>query len=41
LDGTDHLPKEVTEAVKALWADSGIQAAFARKNEYQLNDSAK
>lgn len=35
------LPTEVSAAIKALWADSGVQACFARSREYQLNDSAK
>ncbi|KAJ1564136.1 guanine nucleotide-binding protein subunit alpha, partial [Cladochytrium tenue] len=33
-------PPECTQAVKALWADDGVQACFARSREYQLNDSA-
>lgn len=41
MEGTDTLPKEIAEAIKALWADSGVQVAFGRKKEYQLNDSAK
>ncbi|KAI8804579.1 guanine nucleotide binding protein, alpha subunit [Cladochytrium replicatum] len=35
------LPAEVAAAVKALWGDGGVQAAFARSREYQLNDSAR
>lgn len=31
---------EVVKAIKALWADSGVQETFTRSNEYQLNDSA-
>ncbi|KAG1151564.1 hypothetical protein G6F37_001440 [Rhizopus arrhizus] len=31
---------ELTEAIKALWKDSGVQETFVRNNEYQLNDSA-
>jgi guanine nucleotide-binding protein subunit alpha len=31
---------QVVEAIKALWADSGVQETFKRSNEYQLNDSA-
>lgn len=34
-------PLEVALAVKSLWTDAGIQAAFERSREYQLNDSAK
>jgi len=41
LEGTDTLPKEITEAVKALWIDGGVKQCFMRKKEYQLNDSAK
>ncbi|KAL7752075.1 guanine nucleotide-binding protein subunit alpha [Sorochytrium milnesiophthora] len=37
----DSLPADVSQAVKALWADSGVLACFARSREYQLNDSAK
>lgn len=36
----DILPSEVTAAIRALWADSGVQNAFSRSREYQLNDSA-
>ena len=35
------LNPELTEALKALWADSGVQECFRRSNEYQLNDSAE
>ncbi|KAI8801505.1 guanine nucleotide binding protein, alpha subunit [Cladochytrium replicatum] len=35
------LPADVAAAVKALWGDGGVQAAFARSREYQLNDSAR
>lgn len=41
LEGMAQLPANVTEAVKALWQDSGVKACYARKKEYQLNDSAK
>lgn len=34
------LPVEISEAIAKLWLDSGIQACYARANEYQLNDSA-
>ncbi|CAB4475151.1 unnamed protein product [Rhizophagus irregularis] len=37
----DHLPQEVAIAIKILWTDSGVQEAFNRSREYQLNDSAK
>jgi len=29
------------EAIKQLWADSGIQECYDRRREYQLTDSAK
>ncbi|KAL1140099.1 hypothetical protein AAG570_000031 [Ranatra chinensis] len=29
------------EAIKALWADTGIQECYDRRREYQLTDSAK
>lgn len=29
------------EAIKELWADSGIQECYDRRREYQLTDSAK
>ncbi|KAI3632552.1 hypothetical protein MIR68_009658 [Amoeboaphelidium protococcarum] len=41
LEGTEQMPKEIADAIKALWTDAGVQKAFARKKEYQLNDSAK
>eukprot|EP00730_Choanoeca_flexa_P016435 TRINITY_DN7759_c0_g1_i1.p1 TRINITY_DN7759_c0_g1~~TRINITY_DN7759_c0_g1_i1.p1 ORF type:complete len:349 (+),score=75.39 TRINITY_DN7759_c0_g1_i1:243-1289(+) len=34
---TDIAP--YTELLKALWADSGIQAAFERRNQFQLSSS--
>ncbi|KAL0085819.1 guanine nucleotide binding protein, alpha subunit [Phycomyces blakesleeanus] len=37
----DTLPLEVTQAVKILWKDPNLQAAFERSREFQLNDSAK
>ncbi|KAI8070401.1 guanine nucleotide-binding protein subunit alpha [Gongronella butleri] len=37
---SDLLNSQVVRAIKALWTDAGIQATFARSNEYQLNDSA-
>jgi guanine nucleotide-binding protein G(i) subunit alpha len=36
---TETLGKELTEAVQVLWRDEGVQKAFTRKNELQLNDS--
>lgn len=37
----DLMPSELARACKALWSDSGIRAAYKRKNEIQLNDSAQ
>ncbi|CAG8804676.1 19627_t:CDS:2, partial [Dentiscutata erythropus] len=37
----DHLPSNVSHAIKVLWADGGVQECFNRSREYQLNDSAK
>nr|CFW94228.1 Eka-Gq protein [Euperipatoides kanangrensis] len=33
--------RQHVEAIKALWADSGIQECYDRRREYQLTDSAK
>jgi len=38
-DEVDWSP-QLLDAVKALWADSGIQSAYKRSNEFQLSDSA-
>eukprot|EP00039_Didymoeca_costata_P018604 m.334168 g.334168 ORF g.334168 m.334168 type:complete len:354 (-) comp17303_c0_seq1:75-1136(-) len=35
-----ELPKSLADSVKSLWTDAGVQEAFSRSNEYQLNDSA-
>ncbi|CAG8433736.1 10428_t:CDS:2 [Diversispora eburnea] len=37
----DHLPQDVSLAIKTLWRDSSVQQCFSRSREYQLNDSAK
>uniref|UniRef100_A0A3B3T2A6 Guanine nucleotide binding protein (G protein), alpha transducing activity polypeptide 2 n=1 Tax=Paramormyrops kingsleyae TaxID=1676925 RepID=A0A3B3T2A6_9TELE len=34
------MPTELSDVIKRLWKDSGVQAAFERAAEYQLNDSA-
>nr|ANV21085.1 guanine nucleotide-binding protein Gt subunit alpha-X [Mordacia mordax] len=34
------MPKELSDIIVRLWADSGIQACLERAAEYQLNDSA-
>ncbi|KAJ1822838.1 guanine nucleotide-binding protein subunit alpha [Coemansia sp. RSA 2598] len=36
----ENLPMDVSNAVKALWADGGVRECFSRSNEFQLNDSA-
>ncbi|XP_052264293.1 guanine nucleotide-binding protein G(q) subunit alpha-like [Dreissena polymorpha] len=33
--------QQYVDAIKALWADSGIQECYDRRREYQLTDSAK
>jgi hypothetical protein len=35
------LTPEVVENVKVLWADPGIQATYALRSKFQLNDSAQ
>lgn len=32
---------EYSDAIKSLWKDSGVQACYDRRREYQLTDSAK
>lgn len=41
-DSTEEgtMPPELSDVIKRLWADSGVQAAFERAAEFQLNDSA-
>lgn len=34
------MPAELADVIQKLWKDSGVQAAFDRAAEYQLNDSA-
>lgn len=41
LGAAGELSAELSAAISALWADSGVQACFKRSNEYQLNDSAE
>lgn len=36
----DVLPREVADAIRGLWRDSGVQEAVRRAREFQLNDSA-
>jgi len=37
---SDGLNAQLGEDIRLLWADSAIQAAYARSSEFQLNDSA-
>ncbi|KAK9736283.1 guanine nucleotide-binding protein subunit alpha, variant 2 [Basidiobolus ranarum] len=37
----ERLAPEITEAIKCLWKDEGVQSCFNRSREFQLNDSAK
>ena len=37
---SESLNPEMAEIVAQLWADPGVQAAFARRSEYQLGDNA-
>lgn len=34
------MPPELADVIMKLWKDSGVQAAFDRAAEFQLNDSA-
>lgn len=36
----DIFPPQLVDAIEGLWRDPGVQAAFNRRNELQLNDSA-
>jgi guanine nucleotide-binding protein subunit alpha len=36
----DQFPRHLADAVDGLWKDRGVRAAFERRNELQLNDSA-
>jgi guanine nucleotide-binding protein subunit alpha len=36
----DQFPPYLADAVEGLWKDRGVRAAFERRNELQLNDSA-
>ena len=35
------LAPEISQAIKALWSDTGVLACFDRSSEYQLNDSTR
>ncbi|KAK9406343.1 guanine nucleotide-binding protein Gi subunit alpha-2 [Crotalus adamanteus] len=34
------MPDDLSNVIRRLWADNGVQACFNRSREYQLNDSA-
>ena len=34
------MPPEVSDVIKRLWKDTGLQSAYERAAEFQLNDSA-
>ena len=36
----DAVDARIGAAVKTLWADAGIQAAYEMRSKFQLNDSA-
>jgi len=38
---SDNLNAETAGMIKAVWSDPGIQEAYARQAEFQLNDSTK
>ena len=35
------LGKNYVEAIRSLWEDQGVKAAYDRRREFQLSDSAK
>ena len=37
----NHLPSEVSSAIKSLWSNQNVLECFNRSREYQLNDFAK
>ena len=37
---TGTITSQMADDVKKLWADKGVQAAYERRAEFQLNDSA-
>jgi hypothetical protein len=39
LDEWTEVPVDMKQAIKTLWADSGLQGILDRKSEYQLSDS--
>ena len=40
VEDTEVFPPDLAAIMMELWRDAGIQAAFVRSGEYQLNDSA-
>ena len=36
-----EMGEELSEAIKKVWADAGVQECYQRRNEYQLSDSTK
>ncbi|KAI9199721.1 guanine nucleotide-binding protein alpha-1 subunit [Polychytrium aggregatum] len=39
--GQEMISQEISTALKYLWSDSGVQACYARRNEYQIIDSCQ
>lgn len=40
-DSAVSVPEEDQQAIRSLWADSGVQKCYQRRREYQITDSAK
>ena len=40
VEENSELTTELSNVMKRLWRDGGVQACFGRSREYQLNDSA-
>ena len=40
-DAMTSLDKNYVEAIGSLWRDKGVVAAYNRRREFQLSDSAK
>jgi len=40
LNAGSIITPELGKDIKQLWADQGVQEAYRRRSEYQLNDSA-
>ena len=41
MEAAHELPYNLLTSMIRLWSDPGLQQAFSRSNEYQLNDSAE